>query len=128
MESSRLVVDTNTFIDYLRAKDKKNTELYRIPNNKRIYISSVTIYELLMGATNEQKRKDVQLLTEDTIVLPFDEEVSIRASEIYHDLRITNKMIEFRDIFIAATCLVNNLPIKTVNKNHFQRIKGLKIE
>jgi tRNA(fMet)-specific endonuclease VapC len=128
MESSRLVVDTNTFIDYLRAKDKKNTELYRIPNSKRIYISSVTIYELLMGATNEQKRKDVQLLTEDIIVLPFDEEVSIRASEIYHDLRVTNKMIEFRDIFIAATCLVHNLPIKTTNKNHFQRVKGLKIE
>jgi len=128
MESSRLVVDTNTFIDYLRANDKKNTELYRIPSSKKIYISSVTIYELLMGATNEQKRKDVQLLTEDTIILPFDEEVSIRASEIYHDLRVTNKMIEFRDIFIAATCLVHSLPIKTSNKNHFQRVKGLKIE
>ena len=128
MESSRLVVDTNTFIDYLRANDKKNTELYRIPSSKKIYISSVTIYELLMGATNEQKRKDVQLLTEDTIILPFDEEVSIRASEIYHDLRVTNKMIEFRDIFIAATCLIHNLPIKTKNKEHFQRIKGIKIE
>jgi tRNA(fMet)-specific endonuclease VapC len=128
MESSRLVVDTSIFIDYLRAKDKKKTELYRIPNSKRIYISSVTLYELLMGATNEEKRKDVHLLTEDTIVLPFDDAVSIRASEIYHDLRKINKMIEFRDIFIAATCLVYNLPIKTTNKIHFQRIKGLKIE
>ena len=81
-----------------------------------------------MGATNEQKRLDVQLLTEDTIILPFDEEVSTRASEIYHDLRKTNKMIEFRDIFIAATCLIHDLPIKTTNKNHFQRIIGLKIE
>ena len=128
MESSRVVVDTNIFIDYLRAKDKKNTDLYKIPSSKRIYISSVTLYELLMGATNEQKNKDVHLLTDDTIILPFDEEVSIRASEIYHDLRKTNKMIEFRDIFIAATCLIHNLPIKTKNKEHFQRIKGLKIE
>jgi predicted nucleic acid-binding protein len=127
MESSRVVVDTSIFIDYLRAKDKKSTELYKIPSSKRIYISSVTLYELLMGATNEQKREDVRLLTEDTIVLPFDEEESIRASEIYHDLRKTNKMIEFRDIFIAATCLSHNLPIKTTNKNHFQSIKGLKI-
>jgi tRNA(fMet)-specific endonuclease VapC len=128
MESSRLVVDTSIFIDYLRAKDKKKTDLYKIPNSKRIYISSVTLYELLMGATNEEKRKDVHLLTEDTIVLPFDDAVSIRASEIYHDLRKINKMIEFRDIFIAATCLIYNLPIKTTNKIHFQRIKGLKIE
>jgi predicted nucleic acid-binding protein len=128
MENPRVVIDTSIFIDYLRAKDKKNTVLYKCPSSKKIYISSVTLYELLMGATNEQKRLDVQLLTEDTIVLPFDEEVSIRASEIYHDLRKTNKMIEFRDIFIAATCLIHNLPIKTTNINHFQRIKGLKIE
>ena len=128
MESSRLVVDTSVFIDYLRAKDKKKTELYKIPNSKRIYISSVTLYELLMGATNEEKRLDVKLLTEDVIVLTFDEDVSIKASQIYHDLRKTNNMIEFRDIFIAATCLVHDLPIKTTNKKHFQRIKGLKIE
>ncbi len=128
MESSRVVVDTNIFIDYLRAKDKKNTDLYKIPNSKRIYISSVTLYELLMGATNEQKSEDLHLLTDDTIILPFDEDVSMRASEIYHDLRKANQMIEFRDIFIAATCLIHNLPIKTKNKEHFQRIKGLKIE
>jgi predicted nucleic acid-binding protein len=128
MESSRVVIDTSIFIDYLRAKDKKNTDLYKIPYTKKIYISSVTLYELLMGATNDQKREDVHLLTEDIIVLPFDEEVCIRASEIYHDLRKTNNMIEFRDIFIAATCLVHNLPIATTNKNHFQRIKGLNIE
>jgi tRNA(fMet)-specific endonuclease VapC len=128
MESSRVVVDTNIFINYLRARDKRNTDLYKIPDSKRIYISSVTLYELLMGATNEQKREDVQLLTEDTIVLPFDEEVSIRASEIYHELRKSNQMIDFRDIFIAATCLVHNLPIMTTNKNHFQKIQGLILE
>jgi tRNA(fMet)-specific endonuclease VapC len=128
MESSRVVVDTSIFIDYLRAKDKKNTELYMIPSSKHIYISAITLYELLMGATTDQKIVDVKILTEDTIVLPFDEEVSIQASQIYHDLRKANKMIEFRDIFIAASCLINNLPILTSNKKHFQRIKGLVIE
>jgi len=128
MESSGVVVDTNIFIDYLRARDKKNTDLYKISDSSIIYISAVTLYELLMGATNEQKREDVRLLTEDVIVLPFDEEISIKASEIYHELRSTNKMIEFRDIFIAATCLVYNLSILTTNISHFQRIKGLQIE
>ncbi|MDP3914009.1 MAG: type II toxin-antitoxin system VapC family toxin [Bacteroidota bacterium] len=127
MGSSRVVVDTSIFIEYLRAKEKKNTDLYKIPSSKTIYISSVTLYELLMGATNDQKWKDVRLLTEDIIVLPFDEEVSIKASGLYHDLRKVNKMIEFRDIFIAATCLVHSLPIITTNKNHFQRIEGLEV-
>jgi predicted nucleic acid-binding protein len=128
MENSGVVVDTSIFIDYLRAKDKRNTVLFGIPDNQRIYISSVTLYELLMGATDRQKIKDVHLLIDDTIILPFDEEVSIQGSEIYHDLRKSNTMIEFRDIFIASTCLIHNLPIMTANKKHFQRIKGLKMK
>lgn len=79
-----------------------------------------------MGATNHQKHKDVIFLTQNTIVLPFDEEVGKRAATIYHELRVSNKIIEFRDIFIAATCLTYNLPIKTLNINHFKRIEGLK--
>jgi tRNA(fMet)-specific endonuclease VapC len=31
-------------------------------------------------------------------------------------------MIEFRDIFIAATAIVNEMPVKTLNLKHFQRI------
>ncbi|MBE0638379.1 MAG: type II toxin-antitoxin system VapC family toxin [Bacteroidales bacterium] len=127
MESSGVVVDTSIFIDYLRAKDKRNTVLYTISDNLRICISSVTLYELLIGATDKQKTQDVHLLTDDTIILPFDEEVSIRASKIYHDLRKSNNMIEFRDIFIASTCMIHKLPILSSNKKHFQRIKGLQI-
>jgi len=36
-------------------------------------------------------------------------------------------MIEFRDIFIAATCIVNDLPVRTLNKKHFDRITGLHV-
>jgi len=127
MERSKVVIDTCIFIDFLRAKDKKTTVLYNIPDNMQIYISSVTLYELLMGSTNEQKEEDIRLLTEGLIILPFDEDVSRRASEIYHRLRKENKMIEFRDIFIAATCLVYGLPVISTNKNHFQRIQGLEL-
>jgi len=123
-----VVVDTSVFIDYLRAKDKENTELFKIPNSKTIHISSITLYELYMGATDKQKWEDVRTLTEDLIVLPFDDNVSIRAAEIYHNLRKINKMIDFRDIFIAATCLTHGLSVKTSNKSHFSRIKNLEIE
>lgn len=73
------------------------------------------------------KDKDVKMLTEDLSVLPFTDAVSIQAAQIYHRLRLSNQMIEFRDIFIAATCIVNELPIATLNKKHFKRIEELKI-
>lgn len=126
MGNSGVVVDTSVFIEYLRAKNKKQTTLYRSVSKHNIYISSITLYELLMGATNNQKLQDVKLLTEDVIILPFDQEASQKSGEIYHKLRSSNKMIDFRDLFIAATCLIHNLPIKTLNIKHFKRVSGLK--
>ncbi len=56
-----------------------------------------------MGVTSQQKMQDVKIITEDLAVLPFTDEVALKASQIYHSLRSKNQMIEFRDIFIAAT-------------------------
>lgn len=72
-----------------------------------------------MGAASTEKINDVKQITEDLVVLPFDEDVAQRAAEIYHGLKRRNQLIEFRDIFIAATCLVHNLPIATLNKKQF---------
>lgn len=80
-----------------------------------------------MGAYSPEKVKDIRILTEDIPVLPFTEDIANKAAETYHQLRQANKMIEFRDIFIAATCMVNNLPVKTLNKKHFDRIEGLNV-
>lgn len=126
MAADKLVIDTSIIIEYLRAKDKPKTKLFSIPDEVTIFISAVTLYELYMGATTDEKKKDIQLVTEDLLILPFNDNVAIEASVIYHDLRKTNQIIEFRDIFIAATCIVYDLPINTTNKSHFKRVKGLK--
>ena len=125
MERPGMVVDTCIFIEFLRAKDKTKTALFQIPETDHIYISSVTLYELLIGANTPEKVNDIKILTEGLPVLAFNEEVAGRAAQIYLNLRQQNKMIEFRDIFIAATCIVNNLPVKTSNLKHFERIEGL---
>jgi predicted nucleic acid-binding protein len=122
-----MVIDTSIFIDHLRAKDKHKTKLYNLSDAANLHISSVSLYELYMGATTPDKENDVKLLTEDLSILPFNDIVAVEASRIYHKLRVSNKMIEFRDVFIAATCLVNELPLLTLNHKHFSRIKGLKL-
>lgn len=71
--------------------------------------------------------RDIAGLTHGLTVLPFTDEVALKAGQIYHQLRTSNQLIEFRDIFIAATCLTFKLPIATLNKKHFTRIDGLKI-
>ncbi len=123
-----MVVDTSIFIEFLRAKDKRKTSLFLIPEMDHIYISAVTLYELLIGANTPEKVNDIKILTEGLPVLAFNEDVAVKAAQIYLQLRQQNKVIEFRDIFIAATCIVNDLPIKTSNLKHFERIEGLTFE
>lgn len=122
-----MVVDTSVFIEFLRKKDKSKSILYSISEVFPLAISAITHYELLMGATDNKKLYDIQLLTEDLLILPFDDRVASKSGEIYHQLRRENKMIEFRDIFIAATCIVYEMPLKTLNFKHFERITGLTI-
>ncbi len=122
-----MVIDTSIFIEHLRAKNKLKTKLYNLPSDAELFISAVSLYELYMGATTLEKENDVKLITEDLSILAFSDAVAVEAAKIYHQLRLSNKMIEFRDIFIAATCIVNDLPIVTLNRKHFSRINGLKI-
>jgi tRNA(fMet)-specific endonuclease VapC len=122
-----MVIDTGIFIEYLRKQNKSKTILASLPNDASLFVSAVTVYELMMGATNIYKKRDVEILLEGILVLPFSEEVSIKAAEIYHNLRRRNLLIEFRDIFIGATAITFQLPIKTLNLAHFQRIESLEL-
>jgi tRNA(fMet)-specific endonuclease VapC len=54
MERSGMVIDTSIFIEFLRAKDKTKTVLFQIPEADHFYISSVTLYELLIGANTPE--------------------------------------------------------------------------
>ena len=125
MATNRMVIDTNIFIEHLRAKDKNKTILMQIPADAELFISAVTFYELLMGATSEQKEKEVSILIDSIPILAFSDEVARKAADIYHDLRKRNRMIGFRDIFIAATALAYDLPVKTNNRKDFERVTGL---
>ena len=122
-----MVVDTGIFIDFLRAKDKSITQLYDLSNKTGIFISSITLYELYIGATSPQKWRDAKMLTEDIPVLSFTKSISEKSAMIYQQLKKENKLIEFRDIFIAATAIMHDLPVLTKNKKHFSRVKGLKL-
>ena len=122
-----MVIDTCILIDFLRAKDKSQTELFSLSKLNELFVSAVTLYELYMGATTDLKKQEVKLLTNGLIVLPFDEEVSAKAAEIYHQLKSKHQSVEFRDIFIAATCIINKMSIKTLNVKHFSPISEFKI-
>jgi tRNA(fMet)-specific endonuclease VapC len=122
-----MVIDTSIFIAYLRSKDRTNTALAKLPTETVLYVSSITAFELYSGATDIKKRQDIDTLLQGIFILPLNTDIAKNAGFIYQDLRRRGNMIEVTDILIAATALENDLPIKTLNTNHFQRIPGLVI-
>lgn len=71
--------------------------------------------------------QDIEGFLNNLAVLPFTSAVARKAAEIHSELKRTHKEIGLPDIFIAATCLTENIPLLTGNKKHYLRVKGLKL-
>jgi len=122
-----ILLDTSILIELFRSSDKEKTSFFKlISTEKDFAISIITHYEIFTGSNEKQDSfwKDF-LNTVD--VLDFDIQASEEAVKIYKYLKKTTKMIDLADILIAATSISNNIPLATLNLNHFQRIKELKI-
>lgn len=127
MADRKMVVDTGVFLEYLGATDKSQTLLQSVSAEGVLTISAITLYELYMAATTREKLRDVQVLTKELLVLPLTDDVALNAAKIFQHLKRQQKPIELRDILIAATAVVNDLPIMTLNRAHYELIEGLKI-
>ncbi len=120
-----MVIDSSIFIEHLRAKDKSKTTLANLPAGSMLYVSAVTVFELFSGANDSSKKRDVKKVLDEVLILPFHAGVGEKAGEIFRELRAQGLMIEISDIFIAATALIHDLPVKTLNTRHFSRVEGL---
>ena len=125
MESSGILVDTSIVIDYLRSHNRAQTNFIKLFKDNRLYLSTISVFELLNGSTSEAKRLDVETVCAEINILDFNIDTAKIASEIYRDLRTKNQLIEFRDILIAASALQHDLPLATLNRKHFERVNGV---
>jgi tRNA(fMet)-specific endonuclease VapC len=127
METGSILIDTSVIIDHLRKKNKKKSRLFDVIENCDLFVSTITIYELFAGATDERKRKDINDFLTLAEILPFTRETAERAGDIYLALRNRNELIDVQDIFIGASALIHHLPLMTLNVKHFNRIDELRI-
>lgn len=80
----------------------------------------------MIGGDDKQKEFWIKFFSKVEII-PFDKDANLKAVEIFQSLKKSNKLIEVPDIFIGATALSRNLSLATLNKKHFERLKGLEL-
>lgn len=127
MENEIICLDTSILIDFYRKKLKENSVFFQLTKKYNLFaISIITEYEIMIGADQIQAQFWVGFFERVTI-LPFDKTANDSAIAITKQLKAINQLIEVPDILIGATALANHHKIATLNKKHFERIRGLEI-
>lgn len=124
-----VVLDTNIIIDHLRQSGDKETALTAISRHfskEELAISLITVQELYEGLSTKERVKEEYLLAVITPlkILPYTFEIAQLAGEIARDL---DRLIELADATIAATAMVYNASLYTLNKKDFQGIPRLEL-
>jgi len=125
MEFKEVLIDTTIIIDYLRKENKQNSLLIDIYDKyDKVCISSITVFEVLTGLNEKNKNATIQLLKGFKII-SFSHLIAQKSASIFRELKKQNQLIEIRDLFIAATASVKQIPVVTLNKKHFNRVSNL---
>ncbi|MBI2671628.1 type II toxin-antitoxin system VapC family toxin [Candidatus Woesearchaeota archaeon] len=115
----KICIDTDVCIAILK-KDERIEGVRNIIENNEVCISVVTLFELLLRKT----RLDIiDNFLRYVQKIPITEEEAREASNLFKELINKGNIIDFKDLFIASTCIVNNYYLLTFNKKHFDRLK-----
>lgn len=95
------------------------------------FTSSITLGELMYGARkkgSDRLLRQVELVTANLPILPFDADAAARYGEFRADLERRGTPIGDADLRIAAIALVRGSVVVTGNTRHFDRVQDLPVE
>jgi len=119
------LVDTSVFVAHLRqTKAPTILEIAREHYGTPV-TSDIVIFELEVGARRAGRTFEFSSLFKPIRSYPLTQEILIRAADIQAALLGRNEIIGLPDTFIAATALHEDLPLLTLNVDHFRRVDGL---
>lgn len=124
----KYIIDTTVLVDYFRRKDKSKCFLsWLIKQKKRLIISSLTVYEIMIGCKTDETKALWRNEFKRYRILPFDTNAAYWAALIEQDLAKKRHSIDTADLCIAATAVANGLQLATHNWSHFEHIEELQL-
>lgn len=121
-----VILDTSIIIDHLRQEGQRS-KLDKIREQfpkEQLAVSVISVQELYEGqSTRDDNREKAMLgLLAALKILPYTFEVAQKAGQLVRNLKFP---VEFSDAAIAATVVINNAKLASLNKKHFQDIPDL---
>jgi tRNA(fMet)-specific endonuclease VapC len=122
-----ILADTDVLIDYLTGVQPIADRVRTYIESDRLQTSAVTCFELLSGAREGRRGQKTRDFVEAVPVLPLDRESAARAATVRQTLEDHGFPIGMADSLIAGIAVVNDLPLLTRNRMHFEHIEGLSL-
>lgn len=120
-----VLCDTNILIDF----SKRNPEVVqtlKTIGTANIQVSAITAGEFIFGALNNADLTKILKALRAVTVLPVNEAISERGVELVTRYGLSHTLA-VPDALIAATALVHDLPLYTLNTKDFRFIEGLRL-
>lgn len=127
-----IVIDTDVLIDLLRDKKHAVSKIRELEKKEELATTDINAFELYFGAYNSRdKNRNISStkgLLKTLTLLHAREENMETAGRIFAEKRAKGKMIEIRDLLIAAIALQHGYRLLTNNRGHFEWIDGLALQ
>ncbi len=120
-----ILCDTNILIEFYKNNPRVINELQKIGINQ-LAISIITQAELYYGAINKVELNRIQKHLNLIHNLPIDQEISAQFIQLMARYSLSHKLA-IPDALIAATALVYDISLYTLNIKDFSFIEGLNL-
>jgi tRNA(fMet)-specific endonuclease VapC len=126
------LLDTDIAIELLRGRNLQIAERLASKNREQIFLSTVTVAELLFGALRgREAEKNVVVYRQFCSSFQFadlDYAAAERSGFIRADLEGRGERIGAYDVLIAGIAVARGCIVATHNVREFGRVAGLRIE
>jgi len=126
------MLDTNICIYIIKNKPQNVRKKFETVDASQLFLSSITVSELLYGAYKSQYvEKNLQALEIFFLkfqILDYDYSASDAYAKIRAYLEKKGRVIGAMDMQIAGHALANDMIVVTNNTKEFERVDGLVLE
>ena len=122
-----IVADSDVLIDALRGTEPARSRIALEIGGGGLATTTISAFELLAGAKTSAERDKVEALLSSLRLLPLDEPAGRAAAGVHRDLTRQGAAIGTADSLIAGICLANDAVLLTRNRDHFGRVRDLRL-
>ena len=120
-----ILLDTSIVIDYLRGKTETVDYIDRTGKGS-FALNSLVIMELFVGARNKIELNQIKRELSGFNLMEINQQIADLATEIIANLGLSSG-ISIPDAFIAASALIYDVELKTLNLKDFRSVPGLNV-